>query len=339
MKISHEVTEIIRMQFGSHVYGTNVETSDKDYKGVFLPSQRGLILGMPEKHINNSTKKDNAVKNSSTDVDFELFSISNFLKLIVEGQTGQIDMLFVPEKFYTMEPHPLWLEIMANRDKLIHSKTSAFVGYCHQQAAKYGLKGSRISCLRKTIKFLSELDPHGKLWEFELGLKELVKPVDIQAGMATEILIEIIGIPNKKFPDQLDPHLSVCDRKVPFNATVKYAIDVYQKILDNYGARALAAEKNEGVDWKAVMHATRVCGEATELLLTGKITFPRPDAHVLLLIRKGLIPYKDVEKIIEAGLATVKAAEQYSVINKKPDHDLIEKMTINAHLHVLKNLT
>lgn len=68
--------------------------------------------------------------------------------------------------------------------------------------------------------------------------------------------------------------LEVCNRKVQEHATLKEAHAMFKRIFDEYGQRALLAEKNEGVDWKAMMHATRVCHEAKELLLDHRITYP-----------------------------------------------------------------
>jgi predicted nucleotidyltransferase len=31
--------------FGSHLYGTSTEQSDRDYKGIFLPSAQDILLG------------------------------------------------------------------------------------------------------------------------------------------------------------------------------------------------------------------------------------------------------------------------------------------------------
>jgi hypothetical protein len=42
------------------------------------------------------------------------------------------------------------------------------------------------------------------------------------------------------------------------------------------------AETQEGVDWKALSHAVRVGTQALELLKTGHVTFPLPNAaHVV----------------------------------------------------------
>ena len=36
---------ICLMKFGSHLYGTNTTDSDTDYKGVYMPTKRQILLG------------------------------------------------------------------------------------------------------------------------------------------------------------------------------------------------------------------------------------------------------------------------------------------------------
>lgn len=69
-------------------------------------------------------------------------------------------------------------------------------------------------------------------------------------------------------------HLEVCGRKMPFIGSIESAHKVAQRLVDEYGERALQAERNEGIDWKGLSHAVRVGREALELLETGRITFP-----------------------------------------------------------------
>jgi predicted nucleotidyltransferase len=74
---------LVKMQFGSHVYGTNVSTSDHDYKAVHLPEGRDILLQRPKNTINIKTKVDGTKKNTAEDVDFESFSVQQYLKLLL----------------------------------------------------------------------------------------------------------------------------------------------------------------------------------------------------------------------------------------------------------------
>ena len=36
--------EIVKILYGSHLYGTDTKHSDRDYKGVYIPGWRDIIL-------------------------------------------------------------------------------------------------------------------------------------------------------------------------------------------------------------------------------------------------------------------------------------------------------
>ena len=55
-KYQRRMTTLVRMQFGSHVYGTNVTTSDHDYKAVHLPPAREILLQRVQNAVNVKSK-------------------------------------------------------------------------------------------------------------------------------------------------------------------------------------------------------------------------------------------------------------------------------------------
>jgi hypothetical protein len=315
---------IARMQFGSHVYGTNVPTSDQDFKSVFIPDAYELIMQRPAKHILNNTKTNSRERNTAEDIDDESFSVQRFLQLINEGQTVSLDILWTPKEFYSVFT-PEWQRILDHRSQLIHRGTSAFIGYTKQQAAKYGLKGFRVALIRQTLEWLKSF-PNDRAKLIQIGEAEIQKFVDSTENPENAKVVIV------KAPNGLDePHLSICNRKIPFHATINYATEVFQRIFDNYGQRALQAERNENVDWKACMHAVRVAREAEELLLTGNVTFPRPEKDLLLKIRKGEMTYKECEAIIEEGLIKINEAEAKSTLRAEPNHKLTERLVYEFH--------
>ena len=329
--------QILRTKFGSHIYGTNLPTSDTDYKAIFIPNAKDIILQRAAQHQLNNTKTDSTKRNEATDVDDEAFSVQRYLKLLCEGQTVALDMLFTPDSFYDHQT-AVWQEIKKNKDKFLHKGVSAFIGYTKQQANRYGIKGSRVRVLRTILGLLDECNPNAKLLEYKDGFRariygnEFSNPMPELEGHAA---FTICRAPNGKHEE----HLEVCNRKIPFHATVKYAKEVFQKIFDEYGHRALLAEKNEGLDHKALMHAVRVAHEARELLLTGNITFPRPEKDLLLKIRTGSLPYKQVEEIIEEGLTSLVETQAKSILPEKPNYKWCDDFVLDCYYnHVIINL-
>lgn len=311
---------LVKMQFGSHVYGTNTPTSDTDYKAVYVPSAPDIILQRVQNTIVQSTKALKTARNEPGDVDLETFSLQQYLKLLMEGQTIAIDMLFTPESFYQTDPSWEWQEIQANRAKFAHRGYSAFAGYCRQQANKYGIKGSRIAAVRKLLEALSNLPRESKLLE---NKAEFIK----FAAETEHVAIVQCRAPNGRLED----HLEVCNRKMPFHAKVKFITEVFQKIFDEYGSRALQAEKCEGVDWKALGHAVRICNQSREYLTTGNIIFPRPERKVLLQIRTGQLPYAQVATMIEEGLLLMEEAAKTSALPLEPDRAYAEELVLRSY--------
>jgi predicted nucleotidyltransferase len=77
--------------------------------------------------------------------------------------------------------------------------------------------------------------------------------------------------------------------------------------MRRYGARAEEAERNEGLDFKALSHALRALDQMEELLQTGKIAFPLRNRSELISVKKGEYPWREVEPRILERLEAVDA--------------------------------
>lgn len=322
------MNKILELKFGSHLYGTDTEESDMDFKAIYLPSAREIVLGNYEEVMNKSRKKKPCERNTKDDVDVEIFSLDRFLEELMDGQTWALDVLFAPESFYTDESTAQGIELMrlirANKDRLLTRNINAFVGYARKQAAKYGIKGTRMDALKRTLAVLSPLPAWDRLSAHEDKINALVKECQDLLSLEKSPLVEIAMIPG---PDKVTtmPHLHVCGRKISFTSTVKHAKECYQPILNEYGARAHKAHLEGGRDYKALSHAVRVNTEALEVLNTAHITFPRPDRELLLKVKTKpktqQITDEEIEVLIETGLATLDEAHKNSSLREKPDYD------------------
>lgn len=319
------MNKIVLMEFGSSVYDTRLSTSDTDYKGIYIPETKNILLGKVKHTIVQTTKTDKSVRNTSEDVDTELFSLQQYLKLVLEGQTVAVDILFTPEKFYVEGPSYTWLVLKKNKDKLLHSGYNGFINYCYSQASKYGIKGSRVNAVRRVLEFLKDAKQDVKLYNYSMQLATLVKDQEYMS------ICEING--PRGIPEL---HLEVCNRKVPYHSKVEYAVKVYQKIFDNYGQRALQAEANFGIDYKALMHVVRIIHQSKELLSTGHITFPRPEKDLLLKIRKGEMSYKQIAEIMEEGLDQMESWSENSILPKEPNKRWVEDFIFDTYLNWIK---
>ena len=210
---------------------------------------------------------------------------------------------------------PEWLDIINNRSRLITRKSAAFLGYCRQQANKYGIKGSRVAAAKLALDLLSQrLESQGttaKLGEIEDSIRAY------SARNEHMQIIDIDGATDVHGHKRSVRHWEVCNRKMPFTQTIKSAHEVVRRIVEAYGHRAQQAESNEGVDWKALSHAVRVGRQAIELLTTGSVTFPRPEAKHLIAIKTGQLTYQLVADEIELLLREVEQAALISTLQMK----------------------
>lgn len=293
--------KIVEIKFGSHLYGTSTAESDLDIKGVYIPSARDILLQRIQPVIISTRPKMHGEKNTMHDIDYEVYSLTKFLDLLSQGQTVALDMLFAPESAMLSPPKEEWLRIKELAPSLLTKQAASFLRYCKQQANKYGIKGSRVAAARAALEFLKKAEMrHGA------GAKLAVTAEALEAltqGHAFLMITKDYGPNNKPVY-----FFEICGKKVLFDVNIKSALSVAQRLVDEYGQRALAAEHHQGIDWKALSHAVRVGHEAIEFLTTYHITFPRPEAKHLLKIKQGALPFQQVSEEIEQLLIDVEAA-------------------------------
>lgn len=316
--------QIIRIKFGSHLYGTSTPESDLDFKSVHVPAGRDILLQRVKEVTQLHTKVDSRLKNTADDVDDESFSLHKYLQLVAGGDMMATELLFAPPESWT-DFEPDWIDlILANKASILNRQCKGFVGYCRKQAAKYGIKGSRVAAARASLALLDKWyksNPMARVGEFEMEILDFV-----DAHEHTEV----ISLPAKGTAGVLR-HWEVCGRMLPFTVRVHEAGSIMQKLVDNYGQRALAAEQNQGVDWKAMSHAVRVAQQSIEMLTTGHITFPRPNAAELLVIKRGERPYKDVAEQLEALLDEVEAVSDGSSLREESDQAVIDAIVLELY--------
>jgi len=104
-----------------------------------------------------------------------------------------------------------------------------------------------------------------------------------------------------------------------------------ERVVAGYGQRALEAERQDGVDWKALSHAVRIGREAIELLETGQLRFPLQAAPRLLTIKLGQVPYGEVVDEVEAVLGEVERAAALSALPDEPDLAAAEALVVRVY--------
>jgi hypothetical protein len=166
---SKKVKQLIRLEFGSSLYGTRTPESDTDYKGVHVPEARDLIMQDTARVISNSTGSDKT-KNTKEDVDDESFSLLKFFDMLKKGDMVAQELLHVPfDKAITVSSE--WKDlIIPNRHKLVARDIKGFVGYIRTQSNRYGIRGSRVATARNATDLFS-------FWVASYGANTKIKDV------------------------------------------------------------------------------------------------------------------------------------------------------------------
>lgn len=316
---------IVKCVAGSHLFGLNTPKSDKDYKGVYLPTAEDIILNRVKGSINNSTNKSNT-KNTEDDVDIEFYSLDKFYKMLQQGQTVALELLFTPEEFI-IEKSSLWDEIVSNRGKLVHNGVRSFVGYAQKQASKYGIRGSRMGELEGAITMLKDyqtniIDKHKSTiqdsWDEILLFSDNNK------------YSSIVELPvSKNMTNSVRDHWKIIDKKFDGYTKINYVIERLEEQFNEYGDRSRKAKENKGIDWKAISHCLRVCHQGKELFRTGKITLPivGPERNFILNVKKGKYDFTSVvQPVIEEWIEDLNNEQKKSQLNDniKVNHYILD---------------
>ena len=109
---------------GSHAYGTNIETSDTDFSGVFIQNIDDILGLNYTQQINDSTN------------DTVIYEVRRFLELLETNNPTILELLNTPEDCILYK-HPIFNEILDNKDKFITKTCSkSFGGYAIEQIKK-----------------------------------------------------------------------------------------------------------------------------------------------------------------------------------------------------------
>ena len=298
---------ICEINFGSTLYGTRTKNSDTDIKGIFMPTMEQIFLGKIPKNMTEKTNKTNN-KNTSEDIEKDYHSLHHFIHLACTGQTVAIDMLNC-NKENLLKTSDIWEDLVENRHRFYSKNMKAFIGYARSQAARYGVKGDRISTAKRLKRLFDKHRSNINIKENDLRVGDIweeIKDLNLPHVHFKESQNKINNVPIKE--------LVVCGKTIQETCTMLYATSILFNFLNKYGKRAKLAEENKGIDWKAVSHSLRIAMELKEIFETYKITFPLKYADWLIKVKKGELDYKTLVAPVLDELM-----EEIEILSEKSD--------------------
>lgn len=290
---------IVKMLFGSHLYGTDTTESDRDYKGIFMPAAPEIFLSKIPKSVQLGTPSDPNRKNTAEDVDYEAYSLHYFVELACKGETVALDMLHAP-KSAVLESSLTWSSLVSQREKFYTKNLRSLVGYARRQAAKYGVKGSRLADARKVLAILDHASPEARIGDLDLPELEHARwlPPDEKTGVRC---------------------YQACGKMPQETATAFHYLDTMRWFVEKYGHRAQLAEQNQGIDWKAISHAFRAAYQVRYILIDRGFEYPLPETEHLKRVKAGAIPFAEAGSALEDLIAEVEELSLNSPLPEKAD--------------------
>ena len=289
--------------FGSHLYGLSTPKSDKDFKGVYLPTKKDLVFNTYKDSIDVQTKE----------VDTTFYALTKFAKILSKCDTVSFDMIHTPSEF-TITTSPLWGDIQFYRSDLYCKNARGLLGYIRTQAAKFCHKQDRYKEMKELLGIISGTNLDVKL--SETTLPEIVQ----RSGFKFIKLMPQRG--------DVTSNIDVCGSRYQLNAAVSYLKDGLTQKLSRYGERTKVGNKVGG-DFKSMSHSYRVLLQLEEIIDTRDLIFPLVKAPEILSIKVGEYSQEDVMKRIDDLFLKVTTKLECSDLPEESDITRIEDCIMN----------
>ena len=301
---------IFRCIAGSNLYGTNTPESDIDERGVFIPDGRYFLSFL------NKTEQYEDKNN-----DITYFEIRKFFQLAMNNNPNIVELLFVP-RYKWLQNSVDWLQIIDAKELFISKRCKfTFSGYAHSQYNKIKLHRNWLlnPPKKKPIREDFGLSPfRSDLTKYQIGAFNVLLAMklenikefhplkeQLEAMQETHTFKTLCQQYPKIDPDAVntivpisDSFMDILQRENSYAEQERY-YNQYLNWKKNRNPVRAKLEEKFGYDCKHASHLIRLISEAEELLTTGNITFPRPDAKFLLEIKNGLYSYDELSNHLE----------------------------------------
>ena len=353
---------IFKALVGSHSYGTNVEGSDMDYKGVFIQTPEDVLVSgyTPQYEVSK---------------DETYYEIRRFIELCCTGNPTMLELLFTPEDCIIYKD-PLFDRILEHKQKFL-SKTCklSFGGYAYSQISKAKGLDKKMNWENSKVTRKDILDfcyiitssgttPLKKWMETYAYLEREMHLLDQKSWAASKIPnardmyfifpkhkpeLEYYGIVNADHSSNELRLTSIPISEMDNGFPMSFNKDGYMEHCKDYKSYTTwLAERNtqryvdvdshgQLIDGKNLLHCYRLIETAIEIARDKTINLRRPNAAFLIEIRKGehnLQTLLDNAKVkIEELNAAFDASDLPDNVDMDFFLDLVIKIRQNYHLY------
>lgn len=310
---------LAKIVFGSKLYGTNIPTSDNDFRAIYLPTLQECVLLRARDAWEDKSEEDTS-----------FFSIQHFLKMAQQGQSAAIELLCAgPE--HRVSTSPFFEELHKNRKQFFSKNMNSFVGYARAMSGKYTSRVDRLNEAESIVKFLTE-NEYKKTEHYSVGDRDLIpnRLSDVWEGLPISPNATKGENPQNKNVDKRA--YFVCGRELQATVTTSHAIQVIGDIVKTYGERVRKAKSAE-LDYKALMHAFRAGYQVKQIMETGDLKFPLPESEYLRDMRSGKVNFVDnhLDEKLDDLMAEVQGLIDNSKLPDRVDMKIVDDIILKAY--------
>ena len=293
---------IVKHRAGSHAYGTNIATSDEDFRGIFVCDPVNLMT--PFFPVREST--------DVTEEDTKLYELAHFMKLCLDCNPNIVETLWVDMEDVIRHTEA-YMYLRLQREDLLSSKVAfTFSGYAVSQLKR--IKGHN--------KWINNPQPEVAPQPYEY--LSVVQWMGEEKNLNPSIYLykhdhRLVPYGGNIYGVFADPGRSLWDKHGNLNDVVesgdrekfrqpvmiikwnkelyKEAKETHRKYWEwknNRNETRSELEEEYGYDTKHAMHLVRLLRMGEEILRGEGVKVKRPDAAELLSIRNGAWTYEEL---------------------------------------------
>jgi hypothetical protein len=330
---------------GSRAYGTDIETSDFDYKGVYCQSNDDILCFRYKEQID--VNKDEV-----------FYEVRRFLQLLQSANPTVLEMLFV-DKESIIQSSPEFELIRKHRKKFLTKKCCmSFGGYAIAQIKKAKGLNKKMNWEKTRVERKTPLDfVYVCIGETTMPITEwLLRTARVQENCGlvalnhfrdcyalfydNETRVEPLKYKGIITPDSNELRLSSIPKGEQALVTISYNKDgysshckdynQYQTWLKNRNEQRYIDLKghNQKIDGKNLLHCRRLLDMAIEIATDKNISVRRPNADYLLKIRRGEVLLDEIIETAEKDIERLEELYDNSDLPKSVDMDFLNELLL-----------
>ena len=306
---------------GSHAYGTNVEGSDIDIRGIALNSKSDIL----------GSSNFEQVVNEATDT--TIYSLRKIVSLLSSCNPNTIEILGLKPEHY-LYLSPIGQELLDNK-KLFLTKRAvqSFGGYAFAQLRRLDTKAARtLEQAEREQHILNSITNASYVWPDKYDCFKDGDFVNLYLDDS-----ELDDMDKEIFMDIRLTHYPLRDYKSMWS-DMKNIVSEYGKI-GNRNKNAIANDKLG----KHMMHLVRLYLMCLDILEKEEInTFRDKDHDFLMEIRNGKFldkdshPLPEFYDLVSDYEKRLKYAAENSSLPDKPDYDAINEFLMSVNERIVK---